>query len=69
MALQLVDEGYDVWMGNNRGTKYSNEHPDFEFADDLTAHPQHRKMESEEKYNFSWYEMGVSDVPAMIEKI
>ena len=25
-ALQLVDEGYDVWMTNFRGTKYSQGH-------------------------------------------
>lgn len=37
MPVQLVSQGYDVWMGSNRGTKYSNVNPTFpeaEFDDD-----------------------------------
>lgn len=27
MHLQLFDNGYDLWMGNNRGTRFSNVNP------------------------------------------
>ena len=54
--LLLVDEGYDVWIGNNRGTRYSWGH------ETLDA--------NEEAYwNFSWAEMGLYDDPANITAI
>lgn len=28
-ALYFANRGYDIWLGNNRGTYYSKEHIDF----------------------------------------
>ena len=59
MHLQLFDRGYDIWMGNNRGTKYSNFNPKF---------PESQE-ESFERWDFSWEELGMYDVPAFMDKI
>jgi hypothetical protein len=29
-AFVLANLGYDVWLGNNRGSKFSNQHVEFE---------------------------------------
>lgn len=55
--LRLADEGYDIWFGSNRGTKYSNVNPRLEGATE------------EERYDFSFYDFGVGDVPAMLDTI
>ena len=55
-ALVLARAGYDVWLGNNRGTRWSDTH--------TTLDPK-----SKEYWSFSWEEMGTYDTPAVIKKI
>jgi len=43
--------GYDVWIGNNRGTEYSQNHTTYDAAG-ATA---------EEYWNFSWADMSNDD--------
>jgi len=49
----LADLGYDVWLGNNRGNKYSRAHVSL-------------KVNSREFWDFSWDEMALFDLPAQI---
>ncbi|XP_055389231.1 lipase 3-like [Condylostylus longicornis] len=52
----LADACYDVWLGNFRGTNYSRLHTKF-------------GSNSREFWDFSWHEMGIYDLPAMIDFI
>ena len=52
----LVDAGFDVWLGNNRGCIYSMGHTEFTPSDN-------------EYYDYSFYEMGKYDLPAMVDYI
>lgn len=54
LAYLLADNGYDVWLGNARGSKHSMKHK--------TLSP-----DSGEFWNFSWHEIGFYDLPAMID--
>ena len=56
--LQLVDAGFDVWLGNNRGTRFSRGH--------TTLDPV---ADAERYYDFTWAEMGLYDDSATVLKI
>lgn len=53
LPFLLSDSGYDVYLGNCRGTQYS-------------SHVKHSKNSSE-FWDFSWHEIGVFDLSAMID--
>ena len=55
--LKLVDAGYDVWIGNNRGTMYSWGHKTLDAAKDP------------EYWDWTWADMGLYDDVANITAI
>lgn len=58
VAYQIARRGYDVWLGNNRGTNYSRKHVNYDLADKET----HIKY-----FDFSFVELAKYDVPCMID--
>lgn len=55
-AFQLAGNGYDVWIGNARGTEFSKNH-------------QTLDSNSTKFWDFSFHEIAIYDLPAMIDKI
>lgn len=51
LAFRLATAGYDVWLGNNRGTKYSMGHTTLSNKDKAY-------------WEFSYTELGLYDAPA-----
>jgi lysosomal acid lipase/cholesteryl ester hydrolase len=56
LTYMLVDQGYDVWLGNNRGTKYSFKH--------LCLQPSDEKF-----WDFCIDHYALYDLPAMINYV
>lgn len=55
-AFVLSRAGYDVWLGNNRGSRFSNTHE--------TLDPKKK-----EYWDFDWEDMGLRDTPDTVDYI
>jgi len=53
-AFILAKAGYDVWLGNSRGNKYSQQHTNYK-----VMNKKHNIF-----WQFTWQEMGEYDAPA-----
>ncbi|KAH8282091.1 hypothetical protein KR054_005394 [Drosophila jambulina] len=56
LGYMLSDLGYDVWMGNSRGNRYSKNHTSL-------------NSDYQEFWDFTFHEMGKYDLPANIDYI
>ncbi|KAL9681878.1 hypothetical protein QQ045_013667 [Rhodiola kirilowii] len=56
LAFILADNGYDVWLSNTRGTKYSSGHTSLS-AYDLAY------------WDWSWDELATYDLPALVQHV
>jgi len=56
LAFEMANQGYDIWLPNNRGNKYST---------------QHKTMSKYQKafWDFSFQEMGEKDIPSCVKYI
>ena len=56
--MQLFKEGFDVWLGNNRGTRNSRKHTIYDADRDAELY-----------WDFTLEEYAMSDISAMLETI
>jgi hypothetical protein len=55
-AFMFSRQGFDVWMGNNRGNDYSLKHVNY-------------TSDQREFWDFDQEQMGIYDVPAIVDYI
>ena len=60
LGFMLADAGFDVWFGNNRGNRYSRAHTDPNLSPDVP---------DSGFWEFTWDDMAVSDLPAMLSYV
>ena len=58
LAFELAARGYDVWLGNQRGNRFSNKHA---YLDPV--------RDSAKYWNFSFDEIAMFDLPALIDHV
>ncbi|KAF5293144.1 hypothetical protein FQA39_LY13754 [Lamprigera yunnana] len=58
LAFMLADEGYDVWLANYRGTRWSKTHEDLDPV-----------LNEKEFFDYSFQEIGYYDIPALTDYI
>lgn len=57
LAFELSNHGYDVWLGNARGSTFSLNHTKYDYRHDWRY------------WDFSFHEMGLHDLPTCIDYI
>jgi len=58
----MCELGFDVWLNNSRGTRYSLEH---EFFSNKNNGDKSEREEKKKYWEFSFHEHGIFDQPAL----
>ena len=58
LPVALAKQGYDVWLGNNRGNHMANRHETLDWVEDEA-----------EYWDFSFPELARYDLPAMLDTV